>query len=134
MFVRSIKTKRSNAECNRNGISNGAAVEQLPDIFKLDIDCFNETMDYLPTKYLATVGQTCKRLRKKAGYIFNQNYPSAIVNVRSDEAKYFPQYIQSIEIKSRRDFNRFVWNQKKTTFVGWLENKRGKRGKNQERT
>lgn len=119
----SPKRRRSTSKHDQNedaGASAGAGVdavgvpvapneaEQTADIFKLDVDCLDETLDYLPIKYLATVGQTCKRLSRVAGFIFNQNYPGARVDCRSDEAKYFPQFVQNVEIYSDDDFEHFV--------------------------
>lgn len=36
--------------------ADGAIVEQTADIFKLDIDCFEESLDYLRLKDLVSVG------------------------------------------------------------------------------
>lgn len=82
--------------------------EQSPDIFKLNIDCFDETFDVLPQTSLITVGQTCKRLSQVAGNNFYENYPDARVSCRSVEAKYFPQFIRNVIIKSEDDFQHFV--------------------------
>lgn len=55
-------------------------IEQTGDIFKLDIDCFEESFDYLPFKDLVNVGETCKRLQRVAGYCYQQNYSAAAVS------------------------------------------------------
>lgn len=54
-------------------------IEQTGVIFKLDIDCFEESFDYLPFKDLVNVGGTCKRLQKVAGHCYQQNYSAAAV-------------------------------------------------------
>lgn len=48
--------------------------EQIADILKLDIDCLEELFDYLPLNDLVSMGKTCKRLQRVAGYCFQQNY------------------------------------------------------------
>lgn len=50
--------------------------EQRADILKLDIDCFDETLDYLPLNDVISVSKTCKRLRQAAGCSILQNYPN----------------------------------------------------------
>lgn len=47
---------------------------QDADIFKLDIDCYEESFDYLSLGDLISVGKTCKFLQRIAGYILQLNY------------------------------------------------------------
>lgn len=66
-------------EKDRNAIEAASIASnqnQTADIFKLDIDCFEEVFDYLNLKDLLSVGKTCKRLQKVAIHIRKQNYPS----------------------------------------------------------
>lgn len=53
--------------------------EKKPDIFKLDVDCFEEVFNLLSLKDLYAFGLTCKRIKKMAGYHFKLKYPGAIV-------------------------------------------------------
>lgn len=73
----------------RNGMATRSVVEKYqrpagsndyspPDIFKLDMDCFGESLDFLCLNELVAVGQTCKQLNQIAGYIFQLHYPDAI--------------------------------------------------------
>ncbi|XP_031629057.1 uncharacterized protein LOC116344600 [Contarinia nasturtii] len=48
--------------------------QQLADIFKLNIDCFEEVFDYLVLADFAAMGQTCKRMQQIAGHCFLLNY------------------------------------------------------------
>ncbi|XP_031633905.1 uncharacterized protein LOC116347460 [Contarinia nasturtii] len=48
--------------------------QKLAEIFKLTIDCFEEVFDYLSLKDLASIGQTCKRMKRIAGHCFLLNY------------------------------------------------------------
>lgn len=53
-----------------------------PPICKMDIDCCEETFDYLQLKDLRAVGQTCKRMNAVAVHIFKENYPGVIARLR----------------------------------------------------
>lgn len=73
-------TRKSNAENDRDETTAPADtlqdLEQLPDIFKLNIDCFEDVFDYMPMTDLIVVGKTCKRLQKVAGHCFRRTYPN----------------------------------------------------------
>lgn len=56
-----------------------AIPKQSPHILELNIDCFQESFDYLPLKELLSIGQTCKQLNQIVGYILRQNYMGAEV-------------------------------------------------------
>lgn len=92
----------------RNGSKNAAVVvaapniEQTADIFKLDIDCFEEAFDYLPIKDLISVGQICKRLHEVAEYCFRLNYANQRIWSKSNKLQmvqtgyYVTPFVQSI--------------------------------------
>ncbi|XP_031634390.1 uncharacterized protein LOC116347800 [Contarinia nasturtii] len=48
--------------------------QQLADIFKLNVDCFEEVFDYLSLADLASMAQTCTRIQQIAGHFFQLNY------------------------------------------------------------
>lgn len=78
----STKRIRPNGEENnlvKYGVISVNKEKQLPDIFKLTVDCFEEVFDYLSLKDLAAIGQTCKRMQRIAGHCFQQNFGAAIV-------------------------------------------------------
>ncbi|XP_031635406.1 uncharacterized protein LOC116348520 [Contarinia nasturtii] len=72
--IKSNDEENSPAECAVAAV-NGE--QQLADIFKLNIDCFEEVFDYLSLKDLAAMGQTCKRMQRIAGHCFQLNYGAA---------------------------------------------------------
>ncbi|XP_055309894.1 uncharacterized protein LOC129573428 [Sitodiplosis mosellana] len=45
-----------------------------PNIFKLDVNCFNEIFDYLSLKDLCSIGQSCREMQRIAGEYFMRNY------------------------------------------------------------
>lgn len=47
------------------------------EIFKLDIECFDEICDYLTTENLLSLGQTCKMMQRVVGKYFKANYTAA---------------------------------------------------------
>ncbi|XP_031621914.1 uncharacterized protein LOC116339964 [Contarinia nasturtii] len=71
----SAKKMKPNDEDNNPAAVNGE--QQLADIFKLNIDCFEEVFDYLSLGDLANLGQTCKRMQRIAGHCFQLNYGAA---------------------------------------------------------
>ncbi|XP_031635386.1 uncharacterized protein LOC116348505 isoform X2 [Contarinia nasturtii] len=73
----SAKKMKSNDEDNNPAERAVVAVngeQQLADIFKLNIDCFEEVFDYLSLKDFTAMGQTCKRMQRIAGHCFQLNY------------------------------------------------------------
>lgn len=77
----SSKRNKMNDDSNETGEASTSAnavvvpnIVQTAAILKLDIDCFEETFDFLPLVDLLSVGQTCKRLQQVSGYIINQSY------------------------------------------------------------
>lgn len=81
----------------------GSNNDSPPEIFKLDMDCFGESFDFLCLNELIAVGRTCKQLNQVAGYIFQLHYPDAIA-VLGNEILYiggiqvnsFIPYVQNI--------------------------------------
>lgn len=49
---------------------------RLPDIFRLNLDCFEELFDFLSLQELISVARTCKRMQRIAGHCYQQNYGS----------------------------------------------------------
>ncbi|XP_055297718.1 uncharacterized protein LOC129566123 [Sitodiplosis mosellana] len=49
--------------------------EQPPQIFKLNVDCFEKVFEYLSIKDLHTFGQTCKRMQRVTGHFYRQQFP-----------------------------------------------------------
>ncbi|XP_031635826.1 uncharacterized protein LOC116348820 [Contarinia nasturtii] len=74
------KTKLSLPRHNQNQTRNADTMagpsnaESSPEIFKLNIDCFDEIFEYLNVKDLYSIGQTCKRMNKVAGEYFKENH------------------------------------------------------------
>lgn len=56
--------------------------QQLADILRLNIDCFEELFEYLSIEDISYVGKTCKRLKQIVGYIFQQYFPFELSNYR----------------------------------------------------
>lgn len=71
-------------------------IEQTGNIFKLDIDCFEESFDYLPFEDLLNVGKTCKRLQQVAGYCFQQNYLGRTFSISREAIDKFIEFINGI--------------------------------------
>lgn len=71
-------TSSSPNDKNEITVTANAAVttfqRQDADIFKLDIDCYEELFEYLSLGDLISVGKTCKFLQRIAGYILQLNY------------------------------------------------------------
>lgn len=61
--------------------------ESPPPICKMDIDCCEETFDYLTLKDLRALGLTCKRMNAIAVHIFKESYPAAITYVSDGSIK-----------------------------------------------
>ncbi|XP_031636498.1 uncharacterized protein LOC116349274 [Contarinia nasturtii] len=67
----------NNQNRNDDAIAGPSNMEISPNIFKLNIDCFDELFEYLSLKDLHSFGQTCKLMNRVAGEYFKQNYSSA---------------------------------------------------------
>lgn len=57
-----------------DAVQNGRNLNQTADIFRLNIDCFEDLFDYSTFTDLIAVGKTCKRMQNVAGYCFSQTY------------------------------------------------------------
>lgn len=55
----------------------GGSGDQLPSIFKLNVDCCDEIFEYLTLKDLHVFGQTCKAMQKVAGQYYQRNFQGA---------------------------------------------------------
>lgn len=82
--------------------------KQLPDIFKLNVDCFEDVFDYSSVGDLINVGNTCKRLHNVAGHCFRQTYTdiqaritSRGIDVRLNYATHFVKFFQSVSVIDR---------------------------------
>lgn len=51
--------------------------EKLPRLYKLNIDCLEEIFEYLSTRDLLALGQTCKTMQQVIGEYFKVNYTAA---------------------------------------------------------
>lgn len=103
---------------------------QSSDIFKLNIDCFDEVFDYLPIKDLISVGKTCKRLQNVAGYCFRQNFSAIEVASHSNCLKHFglhtevthlAQFIHKFLVYSRDGLQYFLNVQSKLRRLRQIE-------------
>lgn len=80
--------------------------KQSPDIFKLDIDCCEETIDYISLIDLISVSKTCKRLYQVAGWCFRLTYPNVTVSINREglnvlenvQVTHFAEFIRKIKI------------------------------------
>lgn len=75
-------SERSSSEGSKSSLESNKREKRMketspPNLFKLDIDCFDEIFDYLSLKDLHSFGQTCKAMQKVAGEYFKQNYVGA---------------------------------------------------------
>lgn len=96
--------------------SDAPIQQQSAAILKLDIDCFEEIFDYLPMTDLISIGKTCKRLNRFAGYIFQQNFSHLQIFCRNDhflielrhQADHFVQFFQNLTILSEDDLDFYL--------------------------
>lgn len=83
--------------------------EPLPDIFKLNIDCFEDIFDYSSIHDLITLAKTCKRLHYVAAHCFHRTYPDLEVHLICMgigvisrgvcvEVNHFAEFIQTLVI------------------------------------
>lgn len=73
-------------------------------ILKLDIDCFEETFDYLHLKDLISIGETCQRLQNVSGYVFHQNYSNVLKQCTSDGCY---AWVKSFDLLNKFEVNIF---------------------------
>lgn len=99
----SVATAAPISEVN---VDNASNQEQSADILKLDIDCLDESCDYLQLTDLLSVGETCKQLNQMVGYLFHKNYP-AVAITSSKPKKRIPH--KNMVINDRRESN--LYNQ-----------------------
>ncbi|XP_055301895.1 uncharacterized protein LOC129568251 [Sitodiplosis mosellana] len=115
------KRRSNNKENNQNHVvvAMGASNKNYyPDIYRLNVDCFEDIFDYLSLEDLAIVGQISKRIQRVVGHYFRQSYVAARATFHSDfeinyvYAKCFIEFVQKIRvIQSDEEFCRFLqWN------------------------
>lgn len=86
--------------------------KQSSDIFKLNVDDFEDIFDYSPLKDLISIGNTCKRLHQVAGHCFRLAYPNITCYGIADRIKvhingawvdvtHFAEFIRNIEFSER---------------------------------
>lgn len=92
----SKRRKSNNEEPVAVAVANN---ETLPSIFKLDVDCFEEVFEYLSLKDLSSVGKTCTRMQKIAGYFYQQNYGAARASYNTDDI-----FVNNVEVNCFIDF------------------------------
>lgn len=79
----SLQHSISPIECAHATVTQPPAVtfktrkSEMPALFKLNIDCISNILDYLSLVDLANVAQTCKLLHTVAGHILQLHYPFA---------------------------------------------------------
>lgn len=118
----SPKKRRSN---NKENYQHQVTVDmctsnknRMSDIFRLNIDCFEDIFNYISLKDLSIVGQTCKRMQRVVGHYFQQNYESAKATfhynfaVNYVHADCFIDFVEKIRvIQSDDEFCDFLqWN------------------------
>lgn len=120
------KTRRSvNKGNNQNHVpvAMGALNKNhLPDIYRLNVDSFEDIFDYLSLEDLAIVGQTCNRIQRVVGHCFRQSYEAAKATFHCNfEINYvfancFAEFVQKLRvIQSGNEFCRFLqWNRFKS--------------------
>lgn len=93
---------------NLDAVTNAdAPVQEVPpQIFKLNVVCFEAVTEWLCLKDLLAFGRTCKRLQAVAGHIFNETYPAARVICLNDGIYFdnvkmngFCDYIRNMKIE-----------------------------------
>lgn len=90
-------------------IPDGPSKDLPPEIFKLDIDCFNEIFEWLSLRDLIAVGNTCTRLQQIAGNFFRQNFSAKSARGENDgiylsslKSNIFSENIRKISISGNR--------------------------------
>lgn len=129
--LRYVKRQKRNDEKDSITASDtpNPRVEQIGDIFKLDIDCYEEVFDYLPIEDLVNVGKTCKRLQQVAGHCFQQCYSgkgyigsSGITNdCNGIDIKHFVPFIRQVCIEDERGFQDFIDSHSKFSRLKQME-------------
>lgn len=85
------------------------SAKQTSDLFKLDIDCFEEVFDYLLLRELVAVSLTCKRLQQIAGQCFRLNYAASVrLSSVPCTQRFFGPFIRKLAIHSTKNFHHFL--------------------------
>ncbi|XP_055310912.1 uncharacterized protein LOC129573826 [Sitodiplosis mosellana] len=94
-----VKSNDEREDNNQVAVAAVPNVEASPQIFKLDIDCCEELLDWLSLVDLHSFGQSCTTLEQVAGHVFKQTYPKVIVVCGSDGI-----YIDTVQMNGFCDF------------------------------
>lgn len=68
----------------REIIPNNSPSHELPPIFKLKMDHFEEIFEWLSIKDLVMLGQTCNRMKQIVGYYIKMHYTATVFNYEED--------------------------------------------------
>lgn len=80
--------------------------DQTAEIFKLDVDCFDEIFDYLSFEDLISLSKTCKYLQQLTGDCFHKNYLGC--SICSSEGIRSESSLKSLDIKHLVSFIRKI--------------------------
>ncbi|XP_055305967.1 uncharacterized protein LOC129570403 [Sitodiplosis mosellana] len=75
-------------------------IKQPPQIFKLNVDCFEKVFDYLSIHDLHSFGQTCKRMQRVAGYFYHQQFSDCFLRYNCGSIG-FREYTENLEVRAR---------------------------------
>lgn len=99
---------QSSRSANQSQVNASAGGPQ-PNLFKLNIDCFDKIFDYLSVPDIHSIGQTCKLMQQVAGEYFKQNYSAAAKYTENDGI--YTEYPDSTGTAKRAQtsgFNQFI--------------------------
>lgn len=101
-------TEAATSKIPQKAVDSAAISNHQPqaDIFKLDIDSFEELCEYLPLKDLISIGDTCKRLNQMAGYILLKNYSATKATIAGGYGK--PKMTVANGVGESNNFNPFI--------------------------
>lgn len=75
-YTKKRKLENQNPNQNELAVAGPSNVEPLSDIFKMNIDCFEEVFEYLLVTDLRTLRRICKRFKKIVDHYISIYYPS----------------------------------------------------------
>lgn len=68
------KTEHHHPNQSQFPIASASTIQETPPIFKQNIDCFDDWLDYLTLGEIYEIGNTCKTMQKIAAVHFQRNY------------------------------------------------------------
>ncbi|XP_055307938.1 uncharacterized protein LOC129572056 isoform X2 [Sitodiplosis mosellana] len=109
--IEGMSNKRQKLDENNDVGPSGSPIpidqnEESPRLFKLNIDCFNELLDYLSTKDLLVLSQTCKTMQQVVGVYAKENHSQAAKMDQNIAHKQFSN--NGIECAETLGFNQFI--------------------------